>query len=195
MSGPNPKADWFFEKAERWRLETKKLRTLILDCGLTEVLKWGCPCYTHGDGNIVLVHTFKEYCAVLFFKGALLKDPKGVLVQQTKNVQAARQVRFTHVREVEKLKPVLKSLIKQAVEVERSGLKVTFKKPSEFTIPEEFQARLDGMPDLRTAFQGLTPGRQKGYLLHFLGAKQSKTREARVEKHIPRILDGLGIDD
>jgi uncharacterized protein YdeI (YjbR/CyaY-like superfamily) len=141
-------------------------------------LKWGCPCYTLGDDNIVLIHAFKDYCAVLFFKGALLKDPKGVLIQQTKNVQAARQIRFTSVREVEK-----------------AGLKVKFKQASEFAMPEEFQARLDGMPALRTAFEGLTPGRQKGYLLHFSGAKQSKTREARVEKFIPRILDGLGMDD
>jgi uncharacterized protein YdeI (YjbR/CyaY-like superfamily) len=195
MSKANPKVDWFFEKAEKWRLETKKLRTLILDCGLTEILKWGCPCYTHGDNNIVLIHTFKEYCAVLFFKGALLKDPKGILIQQTKNVQAARQIRFTSIREVEKLKPVLKSYIKGAVAVEKAGLKVNFKKASEFEMPEEFQARLDRMPALRTAFEGLTPGRQKGYLLHFSGAKQSKTREARVEKCIPLILDGLGIDD
>jgi len=195
MNKTNPKVDWFFAKADKWRLETKTLRTIILDCGLTEVLKWGCPCYTLGDDNIVLIHAFKDYCAVLFFKGALLKDPKGVLIQQTKNVQAARQVRFTGIREVEKLKPVLKSLIKQAVEAEKSGLKVKFKQASEFTMPEEFQTRLNGMPALRTAFEGLTPGRQKAYLLHFSGAKQSKTREARVEKFIPRILDGLGMDD
>ena len=195
MNKTNPKVDWFFAKADKWRLETKTLRTIILDCGLTEVLKWGCPCYTLGDDNIVLIHAFKDYCAVLFFKGALLKDPKGVLIQQTKNVQAARQVRFTGIREVEKLKPVLKSLIKQAVEAEKSGLKVKFKQASEFAMPEEFQTRLNGMPALRTAFEGLTPGRQKAYLLHFSGAKQSKTREARVEKFIPRILDGLGMND
>jgi len=195
MKKTNPKVDWFFEKAEKWRLETKKLRALILDGGLTEVLKWGCPCYTHGENNIVLIHAFKEYCAVLFFKGALLKDPKRVLIQQTKNVQAARQIRFTSVREVDKLKPVLKSYVKEAIEVEKAGLKVKFKQASEFAMPEEFQTRLDGMPALRSAFEGLTPGRQKGYLLHFAGAKQSKTREARVEKFIPRILDGLGMDD
>ncbi|MDB5051451.1 MAG: hypothetical protein JWO30_4522 [Fibrobacteres bacterium] len=195
MKKTNPKADFFFDKAEKWRQETKKLRTIILDCGLTEGVKWGCPCYTFQENNIVLIHTFKEYCALLFFKGALLKDPKSILIQQTKNVQAARQIRFTNVREIDKLKPALKAYVQEAIEVEKAGLKVNFKKSSEFKIAGEFRKRLDEHPALKAAFDGLTPGRQKGYLLYFSEAKQSKTREARVEKCIPRILDGIGRDD
>jgi uncharacterized protein YdeI (YjbR/CyaY-like superfamily) len=191
----NPKVDFFFEKAGTWQRETKKLRTLILGCGLTEELKWGCPCYTCQGSNIVLIHSFKEYCAVLFFKGALLKDPGDILIQQTRNVQAARQVRFTTLREIDKRKPLLKAYIREAMEVEKAGLKVSFKKSSEFPMAREFQSRLDENPALKAAFEGLTPGRQRGYLLYFSSAKQSKTREDRVEKCIPRILEGLGKED
>lgn len=195
MKKTNPKVDWFFDKAEKWQQETKKLRAIALDCGLTEVLKWGCPCYSQDENNIVLIHSFKDYCAYLFFKGALLKDPKKILIQQTKNVQSARQIRFTSVKEIDKLKTALKAYIKEAMAVDKAGLKVKFKEASEFSVPKEFQIRLDEDAALKAAFKGLTPGRQKAYLLHFSGAKQAKTREARVEKHIPRILDGIGLDD
>lgn len=195
VMGMNPKVDWYFDKAKQWQEELERLRTIILGCGLTEELKWGCPCYTFEKRNIVLIHVFKEYCALLFFKGALLKDAKGILVQQTKNVQAGRQIRFTNVREVVKLKPVLKSYIDEAIEVEKAGLKVKLKKTSEFDTPEEFQNKLDGVPALKTAFYALTPGRQKAYLLYFSAPKQSKTRESRVEKCTPQILNGKGLDD
>jgi uncharacterized protein YdeI (YjbR/CyaY-like superfamily) len=191
----NPTVDFYFNKAENWQKEIEKLRTIVLDCHLSEELKWGCPCYTFEKSNIVLIHVFKEYCAFLFFKGALLKDPKGILVQQTENVQAARQVRFTSIQEIVKLEATLKAYIYEAVELEESGVKVDFKKTKEFTIPEEFQKKLDESHDLKTAFYALTPGRQRGYILHFSAAKQSKTREARVEKYIPQILDGRGLDD
>jgi uncharacterized protein YdeI (YjbR/CyaY-like superfamily) len=191
----NPKVDWYFSKAGEWQKEIRKLRTIILDCDLTEELKWGCPCYTFQKNNIVLIHVFKEYCAVLFFKGALLKDPKGILVQQTQNVQAARQIRFTNIREINKLEKTLKAYIYEAVEVEEAGLKVEYKKTREFTIPEEFQNKLDKYRALKTAFYGLTPGRQRGYVLYFTSAKQSKTRESRVEKCMQDILDGKGLDD
>ena len=181
----NPKVDFFFSKAKKWHEEFEKLRKIILDCGLTEDLKWGCPCYTFQKRNIVLIHGFKEYCALLFFKGALLKDPKGILVQQTKNVQAARQIRFTSVREIVKLKPILKAYINEALEVEKAGLRVNFKKTSEFDVPEEFQNKLDEIRDLKTAFNALTPGRQRAYLHYFSQPKQSKTRGSRVEKCIP----------
>jgi uncharacterized protein YdeI (YjbR/CyaY-like superfamily) len=190
----NPRVDFYFKK-EKWHDELKQLRMIVLDCGLTEELKWGCPCYTFDKSNIVLIHVFKDYCALLFFKGALLKDPRGILIQQTKNVQAARQVRFTHVREVLKLEPVLKAYINEAIKVEKSGLKVSLKKPSEFTIAEEFQKKLDKMPALKNAFDALTPGRQRAYLLFFSAPKQSKTREARVEKSLKPILDGRGLND
>lgn len=195
MSKPNPKADFYFSKSEKWQKEMRKLRTIALGCGLTEELKWGCPSYTLGKTNIVLIHEFKEYCAYLFFKGALMKDPKDILIQQTKNVQAARQIRFTGVQEITKLETTLKAYIKQAIAVEKAGLKVEFKTAAQFEMPDEFRSRLDAMPVLRRAFEALTPGRQKGYLLHFSSAKQSKTREARVEKYIPLILDGMGLDD
>jgi len=195
MSRTNPKVDWFFNKAKQWQEEFEKLRTIILDCGLDEELKWGCPCYTFEKANIVLIHGFKEYCALLFFKGALLKDANGILVQQTENVQAARQIRFTSVREIVKLKPVLKAYIKEAVEVERAGLKVDFKKTSEFKVPEEFQTKLDKDPGLKTAFKALTPGRQRAYLMYFSQPKQVKTRESRVEKSVPQILLGKGLND
>jgi uncharacterized protein YdeI (YjbR/CyaY-like superfamily) len=191
----NPKVDWYFNKAEKWQKELEKLRAIVLDCQLTEELKWGVPSYTFQKSNIVLIHVFKEYCAVLFFKGALLKDPNGILVQQTENVQAARQIRFTSLEEIVELEPVIKDYIYEACELEESGAKVNFKKTTEFSVPEEFQTKLDEMPALKTAFYSLTPGRQRGYLLHFSAAKQAKTRESRVEKYIPQILDGKGLDD
>jgi uncharacterized protein YdeI (YjbR/CyaY-like superfamily) len=191
----NPKVDFYFNKAKKWQRELEQLRMIILDCGLTEELKWGVPCYTFQGDNIVLIHTFKEYCAVLFFKGALLNDAHGILVQQTENVQAARQIRFTNVRELVETEPTLKTYIYEAIEVEKAGLKVEFKKTAEFTIPEEFQDKIDEMPVLKTAFDALTPGRQKAYLLHFAAPKQSKTREARVEKYMQQILNGKGLND
>jgi uncharacterized protein YdeI (YjbR/CyaY-like superfamily) len=191
----NPKVDFFFTKAEKWKEEFEKLRIIILDCGLTEELKWGQACYTLEKANIVLMHGFKEYCALLFFKGALMKDPKKILIQQTENVQSARQIRFTNVREIIKMEPVLKTYIKQAIEVEKAGLKVALKKTSEYNVPEEFQKKLDKSATLKTAFEALTPGRQRGYLFHFSQPKQSKTREARVEKFIPQILKGKGMED
>jgi uncharacterized protein YdeI (YjbR/CyaY-like superfamily) len=195
MNSTNPKVDWYFDKAEKWQEEVRKLRTIILDCGLSEELKWGKPCYTLGKDNIVLIHTFKEYCALLFMKGALLKDPQSLLIQQTENVQSARQIRFSNLREIIKLESTIKAYVKEAIEVEKAGLEIDFKKTKEFTIPEEFQQQLDKNASLKSAFEELTPGRQRGYLLYFSGAKQSKTREARVEKCMPRILDGLGLDD
>jgi uncharacterized protein YdeI (YjbR/CyaY-like superfamily) len=191
----NPKVDWFFNKATKWQKEYETLRMIILDCGLTEELKWGVPCYTFEKKNIVLIHGFNEYCAVLFMKGALLKDPKGILVQQTENVQAARQVRFTSVQEIVKLKKTLKAYIYEAIEAEEAGLKVEFKKATEFKVVDEFQKKLSKSAALKKAFYALTPGRQRGYLLHFSSAKQSKTREARVEKCLPQILEGKGLDD
>ncbi len=195
MSQMNPKVDFFFDKAEKWQEEYEQLRMLVLECGLAEELKWGVPTYTFQQGNVVLIHGFKEYCAILFPKGALLKDTDGILIQQTDNVQAARQVRFTNVQEIIELKPVLKSYIFQAVEVERSGLKVEMKKTSEFAVPEEFQAKLDENPVLEKAFKALTPGRQRAYLLHFSQPKQAKTREARIEKSMEAILNGKGLND
>jgi uncharacterized protein YdeI (YjbR/CyaY-like superfamily) len=191
----NPKVDWFFNKATKWQEEYKKLRMIALDCGLNEELKWGCPCYTFEKRNIVLIHGFKEYCALLFFKGALLKDKKRILIQQTENVQAARQIRFTTIREIVKLESTLKKYIYEAAEVEEAGLKVNFKKSSEFTMPEEFQNKLNKSAALKKAFAALTPGRQRGYLLYFSSAKQAKTRESRVEKYVKRILDGKGLED
>jgi len=191
----NPKVDWFFSKDTKWQKEYEKLRMIILDCGLTEELKWGCPCYTFENTNIVLIHGFKEYCALLFFKGALLNDPNGILIQQTKNVQSARQIRFTNVREIVKMEKILKAYVYEAIEVERAGLKVKLKKTSEFKTPEEFQKRLDKNTALKKAFDGLTPGRQRAYIFYFSQAKQSKTREARVEKYLKQILNGKGLDD
>jgi uncharacterized protein YdeI (YjbR/CyaY-like superfamily) len=195
MSKTNPKVDFFFKKAKQWQEEFEKLRTIILACQLTEELKWGQPCYTFQKGNIVLIHGFKEYCALLFFKGALLKDANGILIQQTENVQAARQIRFTHVREIVELEPTLKAYIHEAMEVEKAGLKVRLKQSSEFRIPEEFQNKLAANPGLKTAFKALTPGRQRGYLLYFCAPKQSKTRVARVEKCAQQILNGKGLND
>ena len=191
----NPKVDFYFAKAKKWQAEIEKLRLIVLDCGLTEELKWGCPCYTDQKTNIVLIHVFKEYCALLFFKGALLSDAHHILIQQTKNVQAARQMRFTSTREIAKLEPVIKAYVYEAIEVEKAGLKVEYKKTSEFNIPEEFQNKLDRNKTLKTAFYALTPGRQRAYLFHFSQPKLSKTREARVEKSIKQILKGKGLDD
>lgn len=191
----NPKVDWFFAKDTKWQKEYEKLRMLVLDCGLNEELKWGCPCYTFGKSNIVLIHGFKEYCALLFFKGALLSDANGILIRQTKNVQSARQIRFTDTKEIVKLEKILKAYIYEAIEVERAGLKVKLKKTSDFRIPEEFQKKFDKMPALKKAFDTLTPGRQRGYIFYFSQAKQSKTREARVEKYMNKILSGMGLED
>src|SRR5689334_5028601 len=201
MNNRNPEVDFFFSKAQKWKEEFRKLRTIVLGCGLTEELKWLKPCYTfpatagRRQSNVVLIHGFKEYCALLFMKGALLKDPKGILVQQTENVQAARQIRFTNLQQIIKLESILKGYIKEAIAAEKAGLEVNYKKTSEFKIPEEFQNKLDELPALKKAFAALTPGRQRGYLLYFSGAKQSKTRETRVEKCIPQILNGKGLDD
>jgi uncharacterized protein YdeI (YjbR/CyaY-like superfamily) len=194
-SGRNPKVDWYFSNAKKWREESDKLRAIVLDCGLTEELKWGKPCYTFQESNVVLIHGFKDYCALLFFKGALLKDAKGVLIQQTENVQAGRQIRFTNVREIVEMEPILKAYIKEAIKVEKAGLKMNYKKTSEFKVPEEFQNKLDKIPALKAAFNALTPGRQRGYILYFSAAKQSKTRESRVEKCMQQILGGKGLDD
>jgi uncharacterized protein YdeI (YjbR/CyaY-like superfamily) len=191
----NPKVDWYFVKNKKWQEEIAALRTIVLDCGLNEELKWGCPCYTFQKNNIVLIHVFKEYCGLLFFKGVLLKDGKKILIRQTENVQVARQARFTSVSEIIKLKATLKAYIHEAIEVEKAGLKAPLKKTKEFEMPDEFKKKLDKMPELKTAFKALTPGRQRGYLLHISQAKQAKTREARIEKSIPKILQGKGLDD
>jgi uncharacterized protein YdeI (YjbR/CyaY-like superfamily) len=193
--GMDPQVDGFLHEAKKWRDEMKKLRTIVLSCQLSEELKWGVPCYTFQGSNIVLIHAFKEYCALLFFKGALLKDAKGILVQQTKNVQAGRQIRFTDIREIVKMETTVKAYIREAIEAEKAGLKVEFKKTTEFDIPEEFQKKLDTDPALKTAFGALTPGRQRAYILFFSAPTQSKTREARIEKCMPRIFDGIGLND
>ncbi|MDB5109974.1 MAG: hypothetical protein JWR67_1088 [Mucilaginibacter sp.] len=196
-SGMNPKVDFYFSKAKKWQEELEQLRMITLDCGLTEELKWGVPCYSFQKSNIVLIHVFKEYCALLFFKGALLNNANGILIQQTENVQAARQIRFTSVREIVEMETILKAYIYEAIEVEKAGLKVDLKKTTEFTIPEEFQNKLsaEGGHALKAAFDALTPGRQRAYLLHFSAPKQSKTRESRVEKCMQQILNGKGLDD
>jgi uncharacterized protein YdeI (YjbR/CyaY-like superfamily) len=188
----NPKADFYFDEDRPWHEELEKLRTIVLDCGLTEELKWGCPCYTFQNTNIVLIHVFKEYCALLFFKGALLKDEYGMMVQQTKNVQSARQIRFTNAKEIGKMRTVIKSYIYQAIEVEKAGLKVKLKKTTEYAIPEEFQRKLDKNAALKKAFTALTPGRQRGWLLYFSSAKQSKTRESRIKNSMKKIASGKG---
>lgn len=195
MNKTNTEVDAYLSNAKKWREEFEKLRAIILDCQLTEELKWGVPCYSLHKTNVVLIHGFKEYCALLFFKGALLKDANDILIQQTQNVQAARQIRFTNVREIDRMKAVLKAYIQQAIEVEKAGLKVDFKKTEEFNIPAEFQNKLDGLPALKKAFGALTPGRQKAYLLHFSSPKLSKTRESRIEKCMQQILDGKGLND
>jgi len=191
----NPDVDFYFSKNSNWQKELEQLRKIVLDCGLNEELKWGCPCYTNQDKNIVLIHVFKEYCALLFFKGALLNDSNGILIQQTKNVQSARQVRFTNVSEIIKMKSILKTYIYEAVEVEKAGLKVELKKTTEYKIPEEFQKKLNKSAALKKAFNALTPGRQRAYLLYFSAPKQSKTREDRIEKYNKHILEGKGLND
>ena len=191
----NPRVDFYFSKTEKWQRELEQLRVVVLDCGLTEELKWGVPCYTFQKSNIVLIHVFKEYCALLFFKGALLNDAHGILVQQTENVQAARQVRFTNVQGIVDRELILKAYIHEAVEVEKAGLKVNLKSIAEFKVPEEFQTKLDKIPALKTAFEALTPGRQRAYKLYFSAPKQSKTRESRVEKCMQLILDRKGLKD
>jgi uncharacterized protein YdeI (YjbR/CyaY-like superfamily) len=195
MNEMNPKVDFFFNKAKNWQKEFEKLRMIILDCELTEELKWGQPCYTFQKSNIVLIHGFKEYCALLFFKGALLSDANSILIQQTENVQAARQIRFTNVQEIDKMEKILKAYIYEAIEVERAGLKVKLKKTSDFKIPEEFQNKLDKKPALKKAFNALTPGRQRAYIFYFSQPKQAKTRESRIEKYMQQILNGKGLDD
>lgn len=191
----NHKVDFFFDKAQKWQEELETLRMTVLDCLLTEELKWGVPCYTFQKSNIVLIHAFKEYCALLFFKGVLLNDANGILIQQTENVQAGRQIRFTNVGEIIKLESTLKAYIYEAIEVEKAGLKVVFKKPAVFIIPEEFQNKLDEIPGLKTAFEALTPGRQRAYNLYFSEPKLSKTRASRVEKQLQHILIGKGLYD
>lgn len=195
MNPTNPKVDWFFNKATHWQEEYIALRTLVLNLRAGGRIEWGCPCYTHEGNNVVLIHGFKEYCALLFHKGALLKDPKKILIQQTENVQSARQIRFTHLDEITDRETVLKAYIKEAIKVEAAGKKVEFKKVSEFKMLIEFKRALDATPSLKKAFESLTPGRQRGYLLYFSSAKQAKTREARIAKYIPHILKGKGLDD
>ncbi|WP_194543018.1 YdeI/OmpD-associated family protein [Paenibacillus sp. JZ16] len=191
----NSKIDPYFNKLKKWKEEFKLLREIALDCGLTEDFKWMHPCYTLDDKNIVLIHGFKDYCALLFHKGALLKDPHGILIQQTANVQAARQIRFTNVQEIDEMQLILKTYIDEAIEVEKAGLQVNYKKNREYTIPEELESKFVDMPDLKAAFEALTPGRQRAYILHFSTPKQSKTRESRIEKYIAHILDGKGLND
>lgn len=191
----NPKVDFFFRKESKWQKEYDQLRSIILECGLQEELKWGCPCYTNGKGNIVLIHGFKEYCAILFFKGALLADAENLLIQQTENVQGARQMRFTSLSEIKAREKNIKAYVLEAAEIEKKGLKVELKKTSEFRMPEEFQILLNEDASLKKAFEKLTPGRQRAYLLHFSAPKTAKTRESRIANAIPRILDGKGLDD
>ena len=191
----NPKVDVFLSIAPKWQEEMERLRTIVLDCQLTEELKWGQPCYTFQESNIVLIHAFKEYCALLFFKGALLNDAHGILIQQTENVQAGRQIRFTNVREIVEMEPILKAYVYEAIEVEKAGLKVNLKKHTELIFPEEFQNKLDESPALKTAFEALTPGRQRAYNLYFSAPQLSKTRKSRVEKCMQQILNGKGLND
>jgi uncharacterized protein YdeI (YjbR/CyaY-like superfamily) len=195
MNNMNPKVDCFFDKTETWKKEFEKLRTIILDCGLDEELKWGQACYTFQNRNIVLIHGFKEYCALLFFKGALLNDTENILIQQTENVQSARQIRFTNLKEIAEEERIIKAYIYEAIEVEKAGLKVKLKKTEDFKMPEELKDKLDKNRGLKKAFEALTPGRQRAYIFHFSQPKQSKTREARIEKYIPQILEGRGLND
>ncbi len=192
---PNPKVDAFLKRQDKWRAAFEELRAIFLESGLTEELKWGQPCYALDGKNVALIHGFKDYCAILFHKGALLKDPKGVLVQQTKNVQSARQIRFTSAQEITKLEKTIKAYVREAIRIERAGLKVPLKKTEDFELPEEFESKLAKNAKLKTAFAKLTPGRQRAYIFHFSQPKLSKTRTARVEKNVPRILAGLGLDD
>ncbi|MGE6613418.1 YdeI/OmpD-associated family protein [Peribacillus sp. NPDC076916] len=191
----NPKVDEFLSKAKKWQGEYETLRNIVLDCDLTEEFKWMHPCYTFEKKNIVLIHGFKEYCALLFHKGALLQDTHGILIQQTENVQGARQIRFTNVQEIVAAETILKAYIHEAIEVEKAGLEVKFKDNTEFIVPEEIQNKFDEIPALKNAFEALTPGRQRAYILHFSQPKQSKTRESRVEKCMQKILNGKGLKD
>ncbi|MFC5527946.1 YdeI/OmpD-associated family protein [Cohnella yongneupensis] len=194
-SKTSPKVDGFMRKAKQWKEEFELLRSIVLDCDLSEDIKWMHPCYMYEDKNIVLIHGFKHYCALLFHKGALLKDPHGILVQQTENVQSARQIRFTSLQQIEEMQLIIKTYIDEAIEVEKAGLQVEYKKNTEYEVPEELQIKFVEIPELKTAFEALTPGRQRGYMLYFSAAKQSKTRDSRIEKYIPHILDGKGMDD
>ena len=191
----NPAVDKFLARTKKWQEEFKKLRIIILGCKLTEELKWGVPCYTLQNKNVVLIHGFKEYCAILFFKGALLKDTKGILIRQTENVQASRQIRFKGVQEIIKMEKLLKAYINEAIGAEKAGLKVKLKSTNEYKIPDEFQAKLDEIPELKTAFKALTPGRQRGYIFYFSAPKRADTRGSRVEQYIPKILYGKGLND
>jgi uncharacterized protein YdeI (YjbR/CyaY-like superfamily) len=191
----NPSVNWFFEKSTKWQSAYLELREILLSFDLNEELKWGCPCYTYENKNVVLIHGFKDYCALLFMKGSIMNDPNQLLIQQTENVQAARQIRFINMEEIILQKLILKSYIKNAIEIEKSGVKVEMKKSSEYKIPKEFQSALNEMSELKLAFDKLTPGRQRAYLLYFSSAKQSKTRTERIEKYIPKILDGKGLED
>jgi uncharacterized protein YdeI (YjbR/CyaY-like superfamily) len=191
----NPSVNWFFEKSTKWQSAYLELREILLSFDLNEELKWGCPCYTYENKNVVLIHGFKDYCALLFMKGSIMNDPNQLLIQQTENVQAARQIRFKNIEEIISQKSIIKSYIKNAIEIEKSGVKVEMKKSSEYKIPKEFQSALNEMSELKLAFDKLTPGRQRAYLLYFSSAKQSKTRTERIEKYIPKILDGKGLED
>ncbi len=195
MNRMNPKVDEFISKSQKWQGEFEKLRTIALDCLLTEELKWGNPCYTFQKSNIVIIQGFKEYCALMFFKGALLKDANHILIKMGKHTQAGRQIRFTNVQEIEEMEPILKAYIYEAIEVEKAGLEVKYKKTSDYKIPEEFQKKLDEIPALKRAFEALTPGRQRAYIIYFSQPKQSKTRESRVEKSVQQILAGKGLND
>ncbi|HPI55586.1 MAG TPA: YdeI/OmpD-associated family protein [Chitinophagaceae bacterium] len=191
----NPNVDWFFEKKTKWQTAYQVLREIVLSTHVVEELKWGCPCYTFNKANVVLIHGFKDYCALLFMKGAIMKDPKNLLIQQTENVQSSRQIRFTHVDEIRQQKTIIKAYVKEAIAIEKAGLSVELKKTTEYKIPEEFEAALQEMEELKIAFNSLTPGRQRAYLLYFSSAKQAKTRNERIEKYIPQILDGKGLHD
>lgn len=191
----NPKVTDYIETTEKWQAEFEILRKIVLDCDLVEDFKWGCPCYTFQKNNVVIIHGFKEYCAILFVKGALLQDEDKILIQQTENVQSARQIRFKTTKEIIEIKSTIQAYIFEAVEVEKAGLQVERKKTEDYTIPEEFQIVLDKNHDVKTAFEALTPGRQRAYLFYFGDAKQSKTRELRIESNIQRILNGKGLND
>lgn len=195
MHNANPAVDWYFDKNEQWQAEITQLRKLVLDCGLIEELKWGCPCYTFQNSNVVLIHVFKEYCALLFFKGALLQDTHSLLIRQTENVQSARQIRFTDTKEIVTQASALKAYIYEAIAVEEAGLKVTLKKTEDYPVPEELRQKMKELPALKIAFEALTPGRQRAYLFHFGQAKQTKTRIDRIEKYLQHILDGKGLND
>lgn len=191
----NPKVDAFLDGSEKWQKEMKKLRKIVLNCNLTEELKWGVPCYTVNKNNVVLIHAFKEYCALLFIKGSLLSDSHSILIQQTENVQAGRQVRFTHIDQITEQEAILKAYIFEAVEIEKAGMKVVFKKTSDYQLPEELTTKFNEIPQFKTAFEALTPGRQRAYIFYFSQAKQAKTRETRIENCIPKILMGKGLND